>query len=129
MYFPTLIKWTSPLPIVRLLGVIFHFYSNFKRIICRQTVENLIQRHIMWRLIWICSVCLCPTKRTLGLCGLKCVPGNFQCSICMVLFQICIAVFFLQYSQHLLRGTKTISMYFLNIVTLHGAIYVQTKGF
>ena len=31
MYFPILINWTSPFPILGLLGGIFHFYSNFKR--------------------------------------------------------------------------------------------------
>ena len=27
--------------------------------------------HSVWRLIWVCTVCLCPTKRTLGTYGLK----------------------------------------------------------
>ena len=52
--------------------------------------------------------------------------------ICIVLFQICIVFFFfffLQYSQHLLRGTKTISMYFLNIVTLHGSFMYKQRDF
>ena len=31
MYFPTPINWTSPFPILGLLGGIFHFHSNFKR--------------------------------------------------------------------------------------------------
>ena len=31
----------------------------------------MIRRRILWRLIWVCTVCLCPTKRTLGLYGLK----------------------------------------------------------
>ena len=31
MYFPILIDWTSPFPILGLLGSIFHFYQNFKR--------------------------------------------------------------------------------------------------
>ena len=29
MYFPIPINWTSPFPILELLGGIFHFYSNF----------------------------------------------------------------------------------------------------
>ena len=70
MYFLTLINWTSPFPILELLGGIFHFYSNFKRKFCLQTVENLIRRHILRRLIWFYTVCRCPTKRTLGLYGL-----------------------------------------------------------
>ena len=65
MYFPILINKTSPFSILGLLGVIFHFYSNFDIIFCMQTVENLIRR------IWLCTVCVCPTKRTLGLYGLR----------------------------------------------------------
>ena len=38
-------------------------------------------------------------------------------------------IFLLQWFKHLLRGPKTVLMYFLNIVTLHDVIYVQTKGF
>ena len=68
--------------VLGMLGGIFHFYSNFYRKFCKQTVENLsrchvlqtvenlIIRHVLWRLIWICTICLCPTKRTLGLYGL-----------------------------------------------------------
>ena len=33
-------------------------------------MENLIRCSILWHLIWVCTVCLCPTKRTLGLYGL-----------------------------------------------------------
>ena len=32
-------------------------------------IENPVS--IMWRLIWDCTVCLCPTKGTSGLFGLK----------------------------------------------------------
>ena len=39
------------------------FFSNFKKCFCKQTVENLILR----RLIWFCTVCRRPTERTLGL--------------------------------------------------------------
>ena len=67
MYFPILIDWTSQFPILWLLGGIFHFYSNFKRKFCKQTVENLIRRRVLRRLIWFCCVCRCPTKRTLWL--------------------------------------------------------------
>ena len=41
MYFPILINWTSLFPILGLLGGIFHFFFNFKRNFCLQTVENL----------------------------------------------------------------------------------------
>ena len=43
-------------------GWYFSFHSNFNRIFCKQTVETLIRRQ-MWRLIWVYTVCLCPTKR------------------------------------------------------------------
>ena len=43
MHFPILINWTSPFPILGLLGGIFHFYSNFERDFCKQTMENLIR--------------------------------------------------------------------------------------
>ena len=70
MYFPILINWTSPFPILGLLGGIFHFYSNFKRHFCKQTVENLIRCCVLPHLIWFCTVCRCPTKRMVGLYGL-----------------------------------------------------------
>ena len=38
------------------------FCSNFKINFWKQTVENLIRRHV---LIWFCTVCRCPTKRHL----------------------------------------------------------------
>ena len=50
---------------------IFHFYSNFNRIFCKQTMETLIRCCILQCLIWVCSVCLhvYPTNRLLGLYG------------------------------------------------------------
>ena len=71
MEFPTVMNWTIPFPILGFLCGIFHFYSNFKRKFCNQTVENQIRRRILRRLIWFCTVCRCPTKRTLGLYRLK----------------------------------------------------------
>ena len=32
-------------------------------------METLIRYRVLLDLIWFCTVCLCPTKRTLGLCG------------------------------------------------------------
>ena len=43
----------------------FHFYSNFDRIFFKQTVETLIRRRVLRRMIWVSTVCLCPTKRTI----------------------------------------------------------------
>ena len=71
MHFPILINWTSPFPTLGLLGGIFHFYSNSKGNFCLRTVENRIRPYILQRLIWFCTVCLCPTKRTLDLDGLN----------------------------------------------------------
>ena len=50
-----------------MLGGILHFYSNFNRTFCKETVEILIRRRILQHLIWVCTACLCPTNRTLGL--------------------------------------------------------------
>ena len=67
MDFPISINWMSSFPILGLLSGIFHLCSNFNRTLCNRTVETLIRRYVMWRLIWVCTVCLSPTKRTLGL--------------------------------------------------------------
>ena len=69
--FPTLINWTSPILFLGLLVDILHFYSNFDRTFCKLTMENLIRCRMLRHLIWLCTVCQCPTKRTLGLYGLS----------------------------------------------------------
>ena len=70
MKLPTFIERTSPLSSSWLLGIVFHSYSNFNRTSCKQTVEILIRHCSLWRLILVCTMCLCPTKRTLGQYGL-----------------------------------------------------------
>ena len=40
MKFPTTISRTSSFPVLGKSGGIFHFYSNFDRIFCKQIVEN-----------------------------------------------------------------------------------------
>ena len=45
----------------------FSFYSISNRYSCQQTVKTLIRRRVLWRLICVCTVCLCPLKGTLGL--------------------------------------------------------------
>ena len=55
----------------RFLGGIFHFYSNFKRNLCKQIDENLIRRHILRCLIWFCTICQCPTKNDARLIWVK----------------------------------------------------------
>ena len=46
MEFPILMNWIIPFPFW-VVGGIFHYYSNFKRNFCLQTVENLIRRRKM----------------------------------------------------------------------------------
>ena len=55
----------------RVVGWYFSFYSKFERNFCKQTVENQIRRCVLRRLIWFYTVCRFPTKRTLGLYGLR----------------------------------------------------------
>ena len=65
MDFPTRISTTSPFPILGMLCV-FRFCSNFSRTLCKQssnfnrtlcnqTVETLIRRRVVRRLIWVCD--------------------------------------------------------------------------
>ena len=63
--FPISMGRTSLIQILGVLGGIFHFYSNSYRSFCKQTVETLIRRRILRRLVWVCAFCLylCPTKR------------------------------------------------------------------
>ena len=71
MDFSILINWTSPFWIIGVSDVLFHFYSISNRNSCKQTVKTLIRRRDLRRLIWVCTVCLCPKDRTLGLYGLS----------------------------------------------------------
>ena len=52
----------SLFPILGLFGGIFHFYSNFKRDFCQQTVENLIRRRVLRRLVWFSLFADVPQK-------------------------------------------------------------------
>ena len=47
-----------------MLGSKFQLHSNFKSILCKQTVHTLIRGCVLWRLIWFCNVCQCIIKRT-----------------------------------------------------------------
>ena len=58
------------IPFKGFFGGIFHFNSIFHRAFCKLTVKP-IRRRALRRLIWICTVCLCPPKRALGLYGLN----------------------------------------------------------
>ena len=88
MNLPTLISWMSPFPILGMLGSIFIFSPNLDRVFCKQTVKTLIRRHVLWRLIWVCNVSLCPTKRTLGLYGLTIGSVYFRFIGCWVVLFI-----------------------------------------
>ena len=48
-----------------LFVILFHRNSD------KQTVKTLIRRRVLRRLIWFCTVCLCPKHGTPGLYGLK----------------------------------------------------------
>ena len=50
--------------------VLYFFYSDYDRTFCKVTVETLIRRRVLRHLVWVCTICLRPTKRTLGLYGL-----------------------------------------------------------
>ena len=57
--------------ILRGVGWYFSFLFKFWYNICEQTVETLIRCCTLQHLIWISTVCPCPSKRTLGLYGLN----------------------------------------------------------
>ena len=71
MKFPISIDRTSLFQIFGVLGGIIHFYTNSNIILCKQIVETLIRRSVLGRLIWVCTVYICPTKRMLGLYGFE----------------------------------------------------------
>ena len=53
--------------VLRNVGDIFHFYSI--RTFCIQIVQTVTRHRVLQRLIWVCTVCICHTKRTLVLYG------------------------------------------------------------
>ena len=63
--------------VLRVVGCFFFiFYSNLERTIYKQTVETLIRHRVLRRLIWVCTVCLFTTKRTLVIIWVKCRTPN-----------------------------------------------------
>ena len=64
MDFPILIHWVSPFVFQGVSGVFFSFFSICNGNVCYEC-------RLMRRLIKVCNVCLCPTKVTPGLYGLK----------------------------------------------------------
>ena len=63
MNFPSSINRTNLFLILGVIGGIFHIYSKVHLIFCKQTVKTLIRRRFIRQLIWVCTVCLCPTKK------------------------------------------------------------------
>ena len=61
----------------RVVGLYFSFLLKFKRHFCKQTVENLIRCHVLQRLF--CTVCRCPTKKTLGFIWVNKHESDMQC--------------------------------------------------
>ena len=54
--------------VLRVAGGIFRLYSYFDRkYVSKQWRETLIRRGVLRRLIWVCTVCLCPIKRAYDL--------------------------------------------------------------
>ena len=47
-------------------------------------METMIRRCVLMGLIWVCTICLCPTKRRLDLCGLK--SGKDQVHVLLLFF-------------------------------------------
>ena len=78
----------QPISVLGMLGGIFHFYSNFNRKLCKQTVGTLIRPVRLRRLIWVCTICLCPRKRMLGIYGLKCNYFAYLISIVEIIFLV-----------------------------------------
>ena len=55
----TLINETSLFPILEVSFGIFLLFGNFNKAFCKQTIQNRIRRHKMWRLIRFCTVYTC----------------------------------------------------------------------
>ena len=66
---PIIINRPTPFHILGLLSGIFH--SNCNKTLCKQTLETWIRRCILLCRLWVCTVFICPIKRTLCLYGLK----------------------------------------------------------
>ena len=66
-------------------GVWCTFFITFDRNSCKQTVETLIICRVLRRLIWVCTVCLCPKNGTLGYYWLlylfKFSPSVWGCNV------------------------------------------------
>ena len=83
----------------------------------KQTVEKLIRRCILLRLIWDCTVCLCPTKRTLDLNGLMSLVRAYKFTMYLSSFFISPYFVCLQYLKaHLISLVFAYNFFCLNIL-------------
>ena len=81
---PTSISGTSPFPILGVFAGIFHFYLNFDRTFCKQTVKTLIRQGVLdlhclpmslnmdARLIWVKLFCHLSRLSSVVLCVKSC---------------------------------------------------------
>ena len=67
---PALISRMIPFPILGVLSGIYRRFPILNWTFCKQTVKILIRYRIMRCLIWTCTVCIRPIKRTPCLYGL-----------------------------------------------------------
>ena len=78
--------------------MVFSFLFKIKQNYCKQIVETLIRHCVVRHLIWACTVCLCPTKRRLGLYGLKISENPFRngvikfCLVCLSVYHAWLTV-------------------------------------
>ena len=86
--------WNSPILFEGLLNSVFCFYTHFTRIFCKQTLDSLIRCRVMWRLVLICTVCLCPTKKDFRLIW---VNLCFRCSDVAFFGEITALILFIFY--------------------------------
>ena len=77
---PVRINWTSPIPLKGFAWyslVCFFFIYEFVRSLCKQTVNTLIRRRALWRLIWVSTIYLWPTNgRKAFMSRVKPKPGR-----------------------------------------------------
>ena len=102
-------------------------------------METLIRCRRMRRLIWVCTVCLCPTKRMLGLYGLIFVYWKlihrFICRmwhfirVCTVCFDIndCLGQITIRYCLESISCHSSIHLYILDHPDLYRKFHWSKK--
>ena len=78
----------------------FSFFLNCNRTFCKQSADTLIRYHVLLGIILVCTVYLCPTKRTrtLGLIALyeKCLFPSLRSVEKPDAFHFFFGIFFLR---------------------------------